>query len=458
MNAEPSSGILRQITCPHCWQKSRPHEIKWISAHPTLRDDTKVPDGLRRFLPTRFDITGQAIDAGGELCTDVACPRCHLGIPRDLIELPVSFYSIMGSPGSGKSYFLASSTWQLRTTLAQRFALSFEDSDPVANNKLNNYEETLFLNSRRDTLVALPKTELDGDLYEQVEVEPGRIMLLPRPFCFRMRLLPAHVQAGVEKRPGRAMCLYDNAGEHFLPGAQTANAPGTRHLAVAKALFFIFDPTQHARVRAALVGRTLDPQVQDDLVSYRQDHILSEATRRIRAELGLRQDQRDRRPLIVVLTKYDAWRALAGSRSLTPEMIYNTTRGPEGSESSTLNLSFLKTVSSRFRQLLMKLAPEVVATAEAFSEDVTFIPVSALGCSPEEIPGVPRTGDPPRAALGIRPESIAPEWSEVPLLYALHRTMPGLIPITPQSTADAPVATLFTPTQPGSPAEQGDTE
>lgn len=88
------------------------------------------------------------------------------------------------------------------------------------------------------------------------------------------------------------MCLYDNAGEHFLPGAQSANAPGTRHLAVSKALMFVFDPTQHSKVRLLCNGKTLDPQVRDDLVSFRQDHILSEATRRIRVELGLRQDAR----------------------------------------------------------------------------------------------------------------------------------------------------------------------
>jgi hypothetical protein len=423
MTSESSGQALSQISCPHCWHKARPYEIKWVSAHPNLRDDPKVPDGQRRFLPTRFHVLGQAIDPMGERCSEIACPRCHLVIPRDLVELPVTFFSILGSPSSGKSYFLASSIWRLRTTLSQRFAISFEDSDAVANHKLHEYEETLFLNSKRGQLVGLPKTELDGDLYAQVEIERGRTMLLPKPFVFRMRMLPSHPRLESGAKVGRTMCLYDNAGEHFLPGAQSANAPGTRHLAVSRALMFVFDPTQHPKIRDLCTGKTSDPQVNNDLVSFRQDHILSEATRRIRAELQLPQDQRDKRPLIVVMTKYDAWSSLVGSKKLQDDWVLREMDAGV----CELNVPMLKNLSERFRTLLMKHVPEIVATAEAFSEDVTYIPVSALGCSPEEIPGVEKVGNPPRAALGIRPESIEPAWSEMPLLYAIQRTMPGLI-------------------------------
>ncbi|MFN8709124.1 MAG: hypothetical protein ACK50J_20765 [Planctomyces sp.] len=418
-------GLLAKITCPHCWTTFPPHETKWVSAHPMLRDDQKVPEGGRRFLPTRFSVTGQAIDSLGELCSDLACPRCHLNVPRDVIELPSTFFSILGSPSSGKSYFLSSSLWQLRTLLALKFSISFEDSDPVANQKLQEYEEALFLNSRRDRLVALPKTELDGDLYEQIEIERGRTMLLPRPFIFRMRLLPSHPRADKVRRNGRTICLYDNAGEHFLPGAQNANTPGTRHLAVSKALFFVFDPTQHPQVRNLCRGKSHDPQLNDDVNSFRQDHILTEATRRIRAELGLRQDQRDQRPLIVVLSKYDAWAPIANGKPLINDSVLRETR--EGM--NQFNVSQLKQISETFRKLMLKLAPEIVSSAEAFSEDVTYIPVSALGCSPQEMSGSSVvSGGSGRRALGVKPADINPAWAEIPLLYAIQRTIPGLIP------------------------------
>ncbi len=416
-------GLLAKITCPHCWSIFPPHEIKWVSAHPSLRDDSKVPEGGRRFLPTRFSVSGQAIDSKGELCSELACPRCHLTLPRDVIELPLAIFSIIGAPSSGKSYYLSSSLWQLRSSLSTRFAISFEDADPVANQKLHQYEETLFLNAGHDKLVALPKTELDGDLYEQIEIESGRVVQLPKPFIFRMSLLPNHPKEPEIRKNGRCICLYDNAGEHFLPGAQTANSPGTRHMLVSKALMFVFDPTQHSQIRKLCLGKTEDPQIKSGASSVRQDIILSEATRRIRAESGLTPGQRDHRPLIVILTKYDAW----GPAVRGPALHADTIMRELPSGICQFNTRQLKSVSAVFRNLLLKLAPEIVSTAEAFSEDVTYVPVSALGCSPEEIPGSGAGGETSRLSLGIRPRDIQPIWAEVPLLYAIHRSIPGFL-------------------------------
>jgi hypothetical protein len=422
-NRKNSTTLLAKITCPHCWHTFPPHETKWVAAHPALRDDAKVPEGGRRFLPTRFSVSGQAIDMKGELCSDLACPRCHLNLPRDVIELPLAIFSILGAPSSGKSYYLASSLWQLRTSLAVRFGISFEDSDPVANQKLHQYEETLFLSSGQERLVALPKTELDGDLYEQIEIEPDRVVQLPRPFIFRMSLLPDHPKSKSIRKNGRSICLYDNAGEHFLPGAQTANSPGTRHMVVSKALMYVFDPTQHAQMRKMCQGKTDDPQVSGTASSFRQDLVLSEATRRIRAETGMPQSQRDPRPLIVVLTKYDAWRTAVNAPPLSTDQVLRKTQ----SETAVFDVSLLKQVSDKFRSILLTAAPEIVSTAEAFSSDVTYIPVSALGCSPQPIPGSDQnTGG--RLSLGINPADIAPIWSEIPLLYAIHRTIPGFLP------------------------------
>ena len=65
-----------------------------------------------------------------------------------------------------------------------------------------------------------------------------------------------------------------------------------------------------------------------------------------------------------------------------------------------------------------KYCPEIVAAATAFSSDVTYIPVSALGCSPT-LQGT---------QLVVDPEKIEPWWAEVPMLYAMQRTIPRLIP------------------------------
>ena len=139
--------------------------------------------------------------------------------------------------------------------------------------------------------------------------------------------------------------------------------------------------------------------------------------------MGLGQDERDKRPLIVVLSKYDAWSSLAGNAELKLNWVYQKA----SDNFYNLNVQSLKNVSAKFRDLLLQLAPEIVSTSEAFSEDVTYIPVSALGCSPQEMPNAEPIGDPPRRPLGVMPKDISPVWAEVPLLYAIRETIPGLI-------------------------------
>ena len=65
----------------------------------------------------------------------------------------------------------------------------------------------------------------------------------------------------------RALGLYDNAGEHFLPGRDTLGSPVTRHLARSRVLFFLFDPTQDPRFRKACSGKMHDPQMAEGLLS-----------------------------------------------------------------------------------------------------------------------------------------------------------------------------------------------
>ena len=80
-----------------------------------------------------------------------------------MIDLPSSFYSIVGAPASGKSYFLTSMIWQLKKNLPRYYNFTISDTDPAFNVVLNNYEQILFLNPEKREYVSLPKTELHGE-------------------------------------------------------------------------------------------------------------------------------------------------------------------------------------------------------------------------------------------------------------------------------------------------------
>jgi hypothetical protein len=349
------------------------------------------------------------------VCQRLACPNCHLVIPRVLLEFKPVFVSILGAPGSGKSYFLASMTWQLRKAMLSRFQATFGDADPVANQVLIDYEERLFLSHNSDQPTALAKTEQRGNLYQSVRFGEQEIWY-PRPFVFSVDPTQDHPGFAQRRRIARALCLYDNAGEHFLPGAETGIEPATQHLALSGVVQFLFDPTQHPEFRRACKVHSNDPQLGDRGWSYRQDLVLQEAARRIRDKTGLPQDQKDPRPLIIVVTKYDVWRQLVPKLRIENGRVFRRLAKPA---IEILDTEQIVAVSNQVRQLLSEYAPEVVGAAERFASNVTYVPVSALGQSPLSVESQP--------LLCIRPCDIRPLWVEVPMLYALHKATSKLL-------------------------------
>ena len=111
------------------------------------------------------------------------------------------------------------------------------------------------------------------------------------------------------------------------------------------------------------------------------------------------------------MTKFDAWGPTLCDFELQ-EAVKDL--GPNHS----LDLDLIEAVSTQMRKLMSVYAPEFLNAAEGFAERVLFIPVSALGVSPEI--------DDDTGLLGVRPNDVAPCWAEIPLLYLLSRA--GLIP------------------------------
>ena len=249
--------LVRKVICPHCWRVFRPEEVLWVAEHEELVGDPIVKDEPIRFLPTRFTLDGSAIDAKDMVCRTLACPECHLIIARVLLENPVTFFSIIGSVGSGKSNFMATMTWELRRVLARQFAVAFSDADKESNWVLNRYEELLFLPDDPERPALLEKTRTQGDLYRSVRLNEQEVQV-PKPFLFSMHPAAGHPWEKFRRQAGNIVCLYDNAGEHYGVGQDTALTPVTRHLSAAKVLMFLFDPTQDPRlsreVPAVLTG------------------------------------------------------------------------------------------------------------------------------------------------------------------------------------------------------------
>lgn len=405
--------LVRWVTCPHCWNRFRPEQLLWVAQHEELVGDPVLQDEPLRFLPTRFTLDGQAIDARGLPCTQTACPHCHMVIPRLLLENQVSFFSIIGSVGSGKSNFLAAMSWELRQQLPRHFHVIFSDVDKETNWVLNRYEELLFLPDDPEKPVMLEKTRTQGDLYRSARIG-GQETQLPKPFLFSMHPARTHPRFANRQKVGAIVCLYDNAGEHFGVGQDTAMTPVTRHLAMARTLMFLFDPTQDPRFRAKLKDLSHDPQVVSPLQTVRQETILSEAAQRVRKHRSMSGYEHHTTPLLVLVGKSDIWRPLLKIDIGDEPFVSSASGGP-----ARLDLKHVERVSAAVRELLLQVTPEVVAAAEDFSNEVVYLPVSALGLSPRREDALD--------GLYVRPRDVKPSWASVPLLYAFARWTTGLV-------------------------------
>lgn len=413
------------VICPHCWHKFEKSKINYISRHIELTGDPILgSEAQQRFLPTVFNEQGYAIDAYGLVCQDMACPNCHLRIPEAVTDITSSFFSIVGAPASGKSYYLTSMIWNLRKILAQQFDYTLSDTDVTFNLALNNYESILFLNHHNNEYVALPKTELQGkDFTSQIFLN-GMNIDLPLPFIFTMTPLPSNQNFANSNEGLKNIIFYDNAGELFEPGRDQINNLGTRHLVYSDAISFLFDPIKDSRMVTLCNGN--DPQVAHIDSGTNQLILLNEMLNRIRKYSGLKSNEKSQKPFVVIIPKYDAWKDVFPVDLEQTEFTYYN----ESEMKYYLDLATITNVSFIMRSELLRISPEIVATSEAFFSNVYFIPVSALGQIPEY--------DVEKNMIAIKPNNLNPIWAEVPALIQFWHA--GLIDaVIPSSGYDVAV-------------------
>lgn len=414
LEKSPVKGAVhRRIVCPTCWHEFPPEKTLWIATHPSLSGDSKLGGHEPvRFLPSRFDVHGNAIDSKGSQCDAIACPKCHLRVPRPNIELKPVFLSIAGTPSAGKSYFLTAMAWQMRQNFPNEFRVSIGDADPICNRILNSYEELMFFASDQNKPVKLKKTEVSGDGYTSTNIN-GQVVDFLIPFLFAMRPLESHPNFIHAERVSKVLALYDNSGESFRPGKDGVANPVTQHLGRSQAVFFCYDIMQDPRCRQSLKGKTSDYQVLDPSVTERQEIVLHEVLARLRRLKNMSQTERTDIPFVVVVTKYDGWKALLDSMELERPI-------KQRAGISVLDMAYIRYVSNQVRDLLLRFSPEFVTTVQAFSKNAWFIPVSATG--------VPPNLDPTTGIHGVRPCDIQPIWCDVPLALVVSRFVGGLVP------------------------------
>lgn len=411
--------VSGEFTCPHCWQHFDRGDVMWIAKHPSLRDSELGDEYPMRFFPTSFDELGRAVDGMGVRCSDMACPNCRSRLPPQFLDLPCHIFSVVGAPSAGKSYFLTSMVNQLEETLPTHFQLSFQDGDASGNALLSNMRARLFSDSSRPEEIALDKTVPGGEMFRTWERD-GRAIKLPKPFTY----LVAPFGGDSDERDSLQLVFYDNAGEQFEPAerseaAESTDEDATRHLASSDAIFFLYDPATNVRFRKKITGKH-DPQITDEkfLKLNRQDNIIAEMRIRIKSELYLDAGEKLDAPLAMIVGKCDLWADLLDAPLENPI------------SADGLSLEAIAKNSDLIRKFLFSTSPGVVGNAEAISREVVYFPVSPIGHSPQSF-SVPGGGE---ERIGPVPGKVNPLYVEVPVIWALARLHPEMIPITTGST------------------------
>lgn len=380
--------------CPYCRTVSDIGDVLSVSVSPSLMGDSVLGEGEQsRFAPTNFTDNGLALDAEGGVCTDIACPCCHMSIPQDLMQLEQVVMSVVGTAGAGKSVFLASSIWQCRQLLKLKFGIGFRDLAPSWNTWIRAYEEKLFFQQDDTKLQQIEKTDLQASNISRSVNLGGESVLLPTPSYFRLD--------GSKSDSGeKSFVVYDCAGEHFLPGADVHSSLVTLHTLSADSILFLFDPSADPRMRPLLDrgNGTASNYAQ------MQDVLLAELAAKSKKYMGNRGGRKLKQPLLFAISKADMLR-----NELPMDVdVYRINE----SGCLSLDVAAFREVSDKTEAFLDKYVPEVSATARDISNDIWFLPVSALGHNPMN--------------EGVRPCDIKPIWTELPVVFTLAQK--GIIP------------------------------
>lgn len=377
-----------KVVCPHCWSDFHGDKAMYISQHEDLFGDPVLGDVQMRIPAedaTRSRDGAHVLDPKGWEMFERACPFCRLQVPLEMLSERPKFISIVGAPGSGKTYFLTVMLHQLRKTLARQFKYTLDLCDTHDKQLLVANEKKLFSPADPSLPVMLEKNqEQGGDYFDTITLD-GVSVQLPKPFMLTIR--STHQGGAIPvKGKQQTIVLYDNAGESFYFDKDSGRNRSTRHLGKCDAMLFAYDPLLEHEMRTRLASVSVDPQVTNKVRSARQFDFLTYAIQQMRRHSKTPDSQRLEASLAVCVQKFDVWRSLTdhftndkGEPVIDASSVeYFAEHGVAGLDITEINI-----VSVIIRSVLMDVAPDFVSTAEANFRRVRYFPVSALGTSPK---------------------------------------------------------------------------
>ena len=314
----------------------------------------------------------------------LVCPLCQHDLPRNCLSASQHIISIVGSPASGKSYFLPIHLKELRHNLAEKYGCDLQRANENAQ-QIEDMMECVY-----ETKQPLPMTTYDST-YHSVGGERH-----PKPYIYTL-------QAPWLRQVQHNLVYYDHTGCAFAPRRDTERKEIDYYH--ASGLVFMFDPFSSYEFRQCMANHsdTNDPQHDRPIID---DHntMLSEISYR----LSKYPDRYcENLPIAFIVGKYDAWRGL--TRTLK---FYDPTGG------HSLDDAIIRENSKKLRELLLEICPAVVANVERLPGNVRYFPISNFGKPPT------KNSD----GYLQHPAQVEPFLVDVPMLWLIHQFAPEFVP------------------------------
>lgn len=396
-----SGETSAELICPHCQHRFAASEILAIAAHHDLRGDSILGhNAMRRFLPTSFNARGIPLDESGAACPETACPACHTHLPPFFKQTTQHIIPLVGSPGSGKTYYLLSLIHELESELPRMFNTSFRDAAPSGNSILTHLMRQIFT-AKTTHQAYVSSTRSNGKFYNRIW-RNGEFQDSPRPLIFNIN----------KQTQNHALVLYDCSGNTFLPGNEAAGSCRSTLLQSPSACLFLYDPCADEAFCRLLAESDARQTTQQEVP---QASILSEMELQLRMHMNTPLGEKMKLPLAIIVGKADIWQHLLGPEPLLPAF-----------HNGKMITEHVAANSRRIRQFLFNINPSFCTNAEAIADEVRYFAVSSLGTSPSKF----RDSETGEILLAPAPGELRPRGVTTPLLWALNFCSHSLIPAT----------------------------
>ena len=386
------AGNSTELVCPHCQHRFTERDILAIAAHHELRGDSILGNtAMRRFHPSKLDNRGIPIDESGSSCPECACPACHMHVPAFFKQTIQHIVPIIGSAGSGKTYYLLSLIQQMELDVPRLFNAAFRDADPTGNAVLTHLKNQVF-SAKTPQQAYVGHTRTNGKFYQQVW-DDGAFRDSPRPFIFNLN----------KQNETHALVLYDSAGETFMPDKGEELHRKWAHLQSPSGCMFLYDPCEDNAFSRLL---EISNEVSADHQHTPQTTLLTETELQLRLRMNAPHGQKLNIPFAFIVGKADLWQHLLGPEPLLP-MVHN----------GKLITEHVAANSRRIRQFLFNINPSICTIAESISKNMCYFAASALGTTPIKF----RDSETGELLLAPQPEDLRPQGVTSPLLWILSQ-------------------------------------